>query len=605
MTSPSQDTPTSSPRRSSARRDLAIILIASVAVLLLGLVSGLSERLIWSVTGHDASGLGELFGFLTSLSVGLGIFSFRRWRELQRAEQLRLDDLRRLSSSESRSRTLVESPNLGVVLMGIDGRIHYASPKIEELTGYSPREFFERRRMPWRITHPDDHPVGVRAFKQAAAGTPIPNQEFRLMHKSGTYRWASGSSFPVYDDDGEIRSVQVLIEDITARKQLEEQLRHAQKMEAVGQLSTGIAHNFNNMLQGIQGSVDLAREEPAAEVRSYLEDASAMTKRAAVIVRQLVQFASPGKDHRKIPVDIVAVVASVRQVCFATFDPGVEIKIAVEDRLPSVMGDASQIEQVLLNLCMNARETLVEAGLSGSPIQISAARCSVPAQLPFPPPGSEPGVYVRLEVRDQGTGMSPQIRDRVFEPFFTTREPGKGTGLGLSTAYGIARQHGGWIDCESELGVGTAFRLFLPAGPTPDESNAVTSPVPDMRDTAETIVGGSETILVIDDEERIRRTVSKMLTRCGYAVLLGADGQDGIDTFRRQREIDLVILDLSMPNMPGEEVLRQLRALDAGVRVIIFTGRSTEAEGLPIDGLIQKPVTMDVLTQTVRRILDN
>jgi two-component system cell cycle sensor histidine kinase/response regulator CckA len=215
-------------------------------------------------------------------------------------------------------------------------------------------------------------------------------------------------------------------------------------------------------------------------------------------------------------------------------------------------------------------------------------------------------VYVRLEVQDQGTGMSPQIRDRVFEPFFTTREPGKGTGLGLSTAYGIAQQHGGWIDCESELGVGTTFRLFLPTGPTPDENTAATSPAPDRRDTAETIVGGSETILVIDDEERIRRTVSKMLTRCGYTVLLSVDGQDGVDTFRRQREdVDLVILDLSMPNMPGEEALHQLRVLDADVRVIIFTGRSTEAEGLPVDGLIQKPVTMDELTQAVRRILDN
>lgn len=217
--SPTQDT-TSFPRHSSARRDLVIILIAFVAVLLLGSVIGLSERLAESADGHHTSKLGERFGFFVTLSVGLGTFSIRRCRELQRAEELRLHDLRRLSSSESRYRTLVESPTLGAILMGVDGRIRYASPKIEELTGYRPREFSERFRMPWRITHRGDHPIGVRAFKQDAAGTPTPNQEFRLMHKNGEYRWAAGSCFPVYDEDGAIRSVQVIIEDITTRKGL-------------------------------------------------------------------------------------------------------------------------------------------------------------------------------------------------------------------------------------------------------------------------------------------------------------------------------------------------------------------------------------------------
>ena len=353
MTSPTQDR-ASLPRRSTAYRDLVITLVACSAFILAAIL-GLLERVADLL--HQSRDVGNLVGFLLALSTGLGIFSYRRWRELRRSEQLRIDDLRRLSHSESRYRTLVESPSLGVILMGIDGRIRYASPKIEELTGYTPREFSERPRMPWRITHRDDHPIGVRAFKQAAAGIPTPNQEFRLMHKSGEYRWAAGSSFPVYDDDGVIRSVQIIIEDITAGKRLEDQLRHSQKMEAVGQLSAGIAHNFNNMLQGIQGSLDLARDEPAEESRrSYLEDASAMTKRAAAIVRQLVLFACPDKGPRKGPVDIRDVIANINQICTTTFERSTEIRLSVEDRLPSVMGDASQIEQVLLNLCMNARE---------------------------------------------------------------------------------------------------------------------------------------------------------------------------------------------------------------------------------------------------------
>ena len=240
-------------------------------------------------------------------------------------------------------------------------------------------------------------------------------------------------------------------------------------------------------------------------------------------------------------------------------------------------------------------------------IEIAASGCTVPEQRPFPPPGLKSGVYVRLQVRDEGCGMTSEVRDRVFEPFFTTRDPGKGTGLGLSTAYGIVQQHGGWIDCESKLGVGTTFSVYLPAGHPPNEDAGVKSPTSPKTPAASAAIRvGSETILIIDDEEKIRRTLARMLDRCGYTVLLAVDGEDGVDTYRRRRqEIDLVILDLSMPKIPGEETLRRLRALDADARIVIFTGRSTDAEGLPIDGLIKKPVTLRELTLTVRSILDN
>ena len=541
----------------------------------------------------------ELTVLIAALATGFGILSLLLWRELQRKRHLHDEDIRRLSTSESRYRTLVESPNLGVILMELDGRILYVSPKIEELTGYTPAEFYGKRRMPWRITHREDHPIGVKAFRQAANGTPAPRQEFRLMHKNGEYRWAAGSTFPVYDADEIIRSVQVIVEDITTSKRLEEQLRHSQKMEAVGQLSAGIAHNFNNMLQGIQGSLDLATEASGSEAKDYLEGAAGMARRAAAIVKQLVLFARPGKEALKAFVNVPAVIANVNQVCSTAFDRNIGMRITIADSLPTVLGDATQIEQALLNLCLNARDALAE---HPSPsIRIEVDLCAIPADRPYPPPGTRPGSYLRFAVRDEGIGMSRETQSRVFEPFFTTRELGKGTGLGLSTAYGIVRQHGGWIDCDSVPGVGTTFTVYLPAS-EPGKAE----PAPPSREVAEEIPRGSETILVIEDEERIRRTVSKMLAQCGYNVLLSADGEEGLEVFGREREnIDLVLLDLSMPKLSGEQTLIELTALDDSARVVIFTGRSAEADGLPVKDVIHKPVTMQELASAVRRNLDS
>jgi signal transduction histidine kinase len=377
------------------------------------------------------------------------------------------------------------------------------------------------------------------------------------------------------------------------KTRLEEQLRQAQKLEAVGQLSAGIAHNFNNLLQAIMANIDLAEMKGPEKVQAYLKDADAAATRGAELVRQLMLFARAGtREPCFQEVDLGAIIANTASLCRRTIDRRIELEVEIAPHLPRVRADAGQLEQVLLNLYLNARDALEE-------VERPVPRIRTRARLTRQVPPGEAGArdFVLIEVSDNGTGMDPQTRERVFEPFFTTKEVGKGTGLGLAMVYGILQQHGGWIECQSEKGRGTAFSLYLPSGAeTGDQAPA---------EVESGLRPGTETLLIIDDEELVRLSAVRFFAELGYRVLEAEDGQRGLEIFDRQGEVDLVLLDLSMPGLSGKEVFDRLKAQAPWLKVILFTGYAfdrREFEG--VADIVEKPFALRQLARVVRQTLD-
>ena len=371
----------------------------------------------------------------------------------------------------------------------------------------------------------------------------------------------------------------------------QEHIRQAQKMEAVGQLTSGMAHNFNNILQVVMGNLELAIPGVPEPAKTYLMDAEKSTHRAAEMVRHLLLFARRDRSAKFSSVDLCTVARETIDICSKTFDKKIDLIADLPESSAMVQGHASQLQQTLLNLFLNARDALEDLERSSYRIQIGIDRLSFSADQILHP-GAVPGPYVRLQIADNGTGMEDVIRERVFEPFFTTKEIGKGTGLGLATVYAIVQEHGGWIECKSERNVGTTFSILLPSG----EPQAESAGEREQR----------ETILVIDDEQMVRHTVGQFLQRGGYAVLEGIDGKDGLEVFERERDkISLVLLDLSMPHMSGTEVLAQLRRLSPDIKVVLFTGYPVgDVDHKGVQGVIRKPIGGKHLVEAVRGILD-
>ena len=509
----------------------------------------------------------------------------------------RLEDLEQLAASEQRYRTLVETPNLGVMLLEPSGRYIYASPKIEELTGYTPEDFRSDWKTGLRLAHPEERRKGMAIFSQTLKGKAIPDQEFRFLHKNGDTAWASGSTFPITDDDGKITAVQVIIQDISSRKrdeeslrQLEAQLHQAQKMEAIGQLTAGIAHNFNNMLMQIMGNVELAMFETSGQLKETLHFALDGCGRAAHIIDQLMIYSRKGETDKK-EVDLQPIVGDAVTICRKTFDRKIEISLTDLPQTVFVYGDENQLEQVFLNLCINARDALEE---------VPEPHLKIDVETPLThPKKADTESYVCICVSDNGVDIDEKTQQQIFDPFFTTKDVNKGTGLGLSTAYAIVQQHNGWIDVESSPTTGTSSSVYLRTTP------GISPPNPE--ETEVEVAGGTETILVVDDEAGIRDVVSIMLKKKGYTVLAAEDGRQALALFeQRHREIDLVVLDLSMPKLSGEDVLAAMVACDPKMRIAIFTGQEINKTTLKeASAFLRKPIIQHQLLQTVRQLLDN
>ncbi len=494
----------------------------------------------------------------------------------------------RLKESEEIYRLLFEQgPPTAVA--GPDGRFVDVNERFLRLFGYPREEFL-------RLTSADlaeDPEKALRAADILARGKAV-ETESRVRRRDGSTFWAHINIFPVSKD-----LVLGQVTDITERKELEGRLRQAQKMEALGTLAGGIAHDFNNIIQAIVGYTSLLKSRIGGEeeTTAQLDAIEQASFRAGELTSQLLGFARRGKFEVK-PTNLNAAVEKVLTMIRPTFDRSIDIRTELSGTLSSVEGNAGQLEHILLNLCINARDAMPGGGtlrFETLNVTLSEPEACGPAEAP-------PGEYICLSVSDTGVGIPSGNLPRIFEPFYTTKEAGKGSGMGLAMVYGIVKNHGGWIDARSEPGRGTTFRILLPASQGKPAAPG-DPPRPEMP------AGGTETILFVDDEEALRSLATATLGSLGYRVLTARNGFDALARYEQNRgEIELVILDLIMPEMGGVETFRRIRAIDPAARVLVSSGYAGDgrlelllAEGAA--GFLQKPYRLGTLAAAIRRAL--
>jgi nitrogen-specific signal transduction histidine kinase/ActR/RegA family two-component response regulator len=387
--------------------------------------------------------------------------------------------------------------------------------------------------------------------------------------------------------------------DVSDRKKLEEQLRQAQKMEAVGRLAGGIAHDFNNLLMVIQGHAELLtdRMKPGESLRRNAEQIQEASQRATSLTRQLLAF-SRKQMLAPVVLNVQAVVSDMGKILRRLIGEDVELVTVNAPDLKRVKADRSQIEQVIMNLAVNARDAMPRGGK----LTIETANVEFDDSYSRAPVVLMPGRYVMLAVTDNGTGMDADTQAHIFEPFYTTKEKGKGTGLGLATVYGIVKQSGGYVWVYSEIGRGTTFKIYLPSV---EEEVAPR----EIRQAVASLPRGTETVLLVEDEEGVRELAKEYLESCGYKVLVAQNGQAAIDLVSKHSgPIDLIMTDIVMPGLSGSDLAKKVQSLRPDIRVVYMSGYTDQAiihHGILSSDvlLLQKPFTMSTLAHKLREAL--
>ncbi len=518
------------------------------------------------------------------------VWNFRDVTDAKRAEAA-------LSRSEIYYRSLIEHGADIILVLSPDGLIHYVSPAVERLLGRAAQEL--KGRNVFDLIHPEDQTLARQRLQRALeAGTAPEYVEIRIRHNDGSWRTlaAIGNLLPPEIGPGLV----VNARDRTEHQHLETQMRQAQKMEAVGRLAGGIAHDFNNLLTAILGYADLLAERVAASP-DLAEDVAEIQKagqRAATLTRQLLTFSRNRPTEQRV-LSLDSVVADTDRMLRRLVGEDVHVT-AKGGSAGLVKVDLGQIEQVLVNLAVNARDAMPDGGQ----LTIETSRAELDETYAATHLGVKPGRYVLLAVTDTGTGMKAATLGHLFEPFFTTKEQGKGTGLGLSTVYGIVKQSGGHIEVYSEPGLGTTFKIYLPAVEEEEKRDLPPSSAIRKRNPA------SETILLVEDEESLRVLVRRTLESRGYSVLTPASTDEALLVSERNAvSIHLLLTDIVMPGMLGTEVARRARAFRPDLKVLYMSGYTDESimqRGIlqGDEAFIQKPFTPDALSQKVREVLD-
>jgi len=505
-----------------------------------------------------------------------------------------------LRASEERFRALVENSSDALLLVDAEGRVTYISPSSSRHLGWGSDEMLGQSI--FDFLHPDDRDAMSVKLAEVlrSPGKPV-TQDIRLQHADGSWRAIESIAVNRLSDPS-VEAIVVNARDITDRRKLEEQLRHAQKMEAVGQLAGGIAHDFNNLLTAILGYCNLMRDDMPAEdpLRADLDEIHTAGERAASLTRQLLAFSRRQMLQPQV-VDMNSVVQQLEKLLRRLISENVELVTALARDLLSVRVDPASIEQILVNLTVNARDAMPHGGR----LTIETSNVDLDETFAIGHVPMKPARYVMLAVGDTGEGMDADTQARVFEPFFTTKEQGKGSGLGLATVYGMVKQSGGYIWVYSEPGHGTVFKVYFP----PAEQRAKTSDQDNAGRRSSDAMHGWETVLLVEDEDAVRALAREVLRRHGYVVLEARHGVDALRMAERHPDdIHLMITDLVMPHMGGRNLVERLAAVRPKMKVLFMSGYTDHAlmhrDLTPGTAFLQKPFTPEAFVRKVRSVLD-
>ncbi|MFT6362329.1 MAG: PAS domain S-box-containing protein [Planctomycetota bacterium] len=502
-----------------------------------------------------------------------------------------------LKDNQAELQMAIHAANIGPWHWDLVTDEFYFSPEWKRQIGYEDHEFTNVFSEWVDHMHPDDRePIlhAVQAFREdPSKGYSV---DFRFRHKDGSYRWIHTRALLLLDSEGQPARLLGAHIDFTERKSAEDQLLRSQRMESLGTLAGGVAHDLNNALAPILMGVELLRmEHPGAGETVDLLESSA--KRGADMVRQLLTFAKGAKGGRT-PVRIGSLIKEVYGLMRGTFPKNIVLHTDFSPTLPSVLGDTTQLHRILLNLCVNARDAMPDGGnlsINASVKEIGPIDAESPKQ-------AMPGTYIQIEVRDTGLGIPPEILDRIMDPFFTTKGPHEGTGLGLSTVLGLVQGHDGFLQVDSQTGIGTSFKIYLPTkGATND---------PAIHSEQKCLfTGNGEVILFVDDEPNVRKIASMILQRMNFKPLTAMDGADGLlKALDSQDELHAIVLDLHMPTMDGLEFARSVRKFLPHIPILVSSGRmdletASEFRSLGITDFLDKPFTEERFKQAMEQLL--
>jgi PAS domain S-box-containing protein len=500
-----------------------------------------------------------------------------------------------LRASEERYRSLVEASSQVVWSTDAEGNVTNVT-NIEGVLG----EGFDLSGWKWVDTlHPEDRQYIISNWEQCLRNATVVDIEYRQMHRDGSYHYWNSRGVPIYDDHQQVRGWIGMASDITERKLLEQQFIQAQKMEAIGRLAGGIAHDFNNLLTVIIGFSQLTLNslQPDNPTYGHLKQIEKAGHSAASLTSQMLAFSRKQIMQAKV-FNLNRVVTDLQKMLQRLIGEDVELLINLAEDLGQVKADPGQIEQIIVNLAVNARDAMPQGGK----LIIETANMELDEGYARSHTNSQPGQYVMLAVSDTGSGMDKQTQERIFEPFFTTKEQGKGTGLGLSTVYGITKQSGGNIWVYSEPGKGTTFKIYLPLIADPDEGvGRFAHPVEVLR--------GSETILLVEDEDMIRRLAYQVLEMNGYRVLEAGNANQALELCRQYTDpIHLLVTDVVLPGLSGHGLAQQIALQGREMKVLYMSGYTEDTilhhgvleSGIPF---LQKPFTPDALLRKVYEVL--
>jgi two-component system cell cycle sensor histidine kinase/response regulator CckA len=493
---------------------------------------------------------------------------------------------------------IVESSDDAIIGKTLDGLMTSWNKGAANLYGYTDAEAVGQ---PISLLVPPDRQDEVsQLLEKIKRGEHVEHYETVRRTKKGRAIDISLTISPIRNPEGEIIGASTIARDITAQKSLQRQLLQAQKMEAIGTLAGGIAHDFNNLLTVVLGFSELLligkdERDPAQEDLQKINEAA---RKGAELVQRILAFSRKTEINPR-PLNLNREIQQVKKLLVRTIPKMIEIELALSGELATVNADPVQIEQVLMNLAVNAKDAMPDGGT----LTIETKNVALDEEYCRMHLGAIPGDYVLLSVSDTGHGMDKETLNHIFEPFYTTKGVGRGTGLGLAMVYGIVKQHGGYTTCYSELAVGTVFKIYLPVVPTEAQS--------EIRTEKPRLSRGTETILLVDDEEHVRELGKRVLEKYGYTVLTAASGKQALVVYEKNKDqISLVILDLIMPEMGGRECLERLLKIEPLAKVLIASGYAAEGqtkEGIETGakGFVGKPFDMRQMLHTVREVLDS